>query len=61
MKCWHGQGAAVGLSRLGLDVTAPVGTRNKALGTTRPGVVNETHLQARLFRVIVSVKKWARI
>lgn len=51
----------MGLSSLGLDFTAPVGTRNKALGTTKPGVVNETHLQGRLFRVIVSVKKWARI
>lgn len=37
------------------------GTRNMALGFTKPGVVNETYLQARLFRVTFLVKRWARI
>lgn len=44
-----------------LDFTAPVGTRNKALGCTKQGVVKETHLQARFVRVTVSVKRWTRI
>lgn len=61
--CWAGTGreGAVELGNLGLGFTAPVGTRNKALGFTKPGVVNETYLQARLFRVIFLVKRWARI
>ena len=61
--CWAGTGreGAVGLGNLGLGFTAPMGTRNKALGFTKPGVVNETYLQARLFRVIFLVKRWARI
>lgn len=63
MLCWEGTGReeAVGLSNLGLGFTAPMGTRNKALGFTKPGVVNETYLQTRLFRIIFLVKRWARI
>lgn len=57
----HRQGGAVGLGNLGLGFTAPVGTRNKALGSTKPGVVSENYLQARLFRVTFLVKRWARI
>lgn len=57
----HRQGGAVGLGNLGLGFTAPVGTRNKASGSTKPGVVSETYLQARLFRVTFLVKRWARI
>lgn len=45
----------------GLDFTTPMGTRNKVWGSTKPGIVNETHLQATVSRVIASVKKWRRI
>lgn len=34
-----GREGAVELGNLGLGFTAPVGTRNKALGFTKPGVV----------------------
>lgn len=45
----------------GLDFTALLGTRNKVWGSTKQGVVNETHLQARCPRAIFSVKRLRRI
>lgn len=38
-----------------------MGTKNKTLGSTKPGIVNETHLQARVSRIILSVKRKKRI
>lgn len=41
----------------GLDFTASVGTRNKALGSTEPGIGNETHQSYILSKNVEEDKK----